>query len=88
MIFSDRLLAIPDRIKVYQSRKWQLRLVTVRADAGGVVQISWDHCHSGEDARTKGPFVIDHRVDPRNFDAVRKEFVPASKASPVKLLDR
>ena len=76
------------RIQVYRTRQWRLRTVTVNHDSDGTVQISWDHRHSGEDRRTRGPFVIDHRIDPRNFDAARQQFVPAATASPAKPLSR
>lgn len=82
------LYSLYRRIAVYRTRKWQLRTVTVSNDADGVVQISWNHEHLGEDRRTRGPFVIDHRIDPRNFDAQQREFVPAAAASPAKPLSR
>jgi hypothetical protein len=75
------------RIKVFHKRRWGLHNVTIRACEGHVL-VHLGHVLSGEDRHARGPYIVDHTVDPRNFNVITGHFTPTEEAVPAKPLDR
>ena len=84
------IVAMFFRIRVYKGRVWVLHAITVAA-VGKDVQVSWNQSGSAnldDDKTVKGPFSIDHRIDPVNRGAGVLDVVPTDRASPARALDR
>ena len=83
------MVAMFYRIRRYKQYKWILHEVTV-TNVGDDVQVSLDvegHLADDDDKTAMGPYIIDHRVDPFG-SAGNSSPVPASEASPARVLDR
>ena len=84
------IVALYLRIRIYKGRMWVLHAITVAA-VGKDVQISWNlsgYENSDDDRTAKGPYSIDHRIDPANCGAGTVEAMPTDQASPARVLDR
>jgi hypothetical protein len=83
------MVAMFHRIRRYKQYRWVLHEVTV-TNVGDDVQVSLEvegHLGDDDDQTTMGPYIIDHRVDPYGSTG-NSSPVPASEASPARVLDR